>query len=600
MFINLTFVSLFNSFIINLTQSCAGISEIVNVSLFKDPPKKIDRFEAVIVESWRICFAFDPPKNDGGEAVELYRISCTELSRKPIHHENVDTDDEDEDSNESIKSLNDDDMYEYIPTENAVDFELSKDLNNGNLEIEVDSLSPAVYYDFVLSSCNKVGWTEAEDQSKIRMRTSSAPPSAMEAPIPLRTTCHSIAMAWKMPKRDNGERILSFEMQCRRASGGIFRTVCTPPCVIFEFNLQKLKPDEGYKFRIRSKNVCGWSEWSPDTNKICSNAAAVVKDWGSRFMHLTWKQPYINRIRFRGTFEIQRKRILRKREIMRIKFLRDKNRIEEAGMTIEELGQWVPSGVSKEDDPQHIVENLLPATKFIYRIRPITTPETPWGDGIECDEISTDMDCPDAPKNVSLGEISDTTIELLWDKAYDNGLAVEMYEIYLSYKGEDIWHSACRIDDITNAVVSNLIINTYYDFKIRAYNECGWGSFSSILTKRTRAITAPTPPTVDLKECGDTFVRIEWTGDIGKCDYQILKWHVQYSECDRVNTNDSKKWLDATPSGGEVPGDCFSILVVPLKAVTNYVFRMRGWGGETGDWSTFSAKSKVYHSSRRY
>ena len=67
-----------------------------------------------------------------------------------------------------------------------------------------------------------------------------------------------------------------------------------------------------------------------------------------------------------------------------------------------------------------------------------------------------------------------------------------------------------------------------------------------------------------------------------------------------MNTNKSKKWLDATPSGGEVPGDCFSILVVPLKAVTNYVFRMRGWGGETGDWSTFSAKSKVYHSSRRY
>ena len=33
--------------------------------LFKDPPKRINRFEATKIESWQITFSFEPPENDG-------------------------------------------------------------------------------------------------------------------------------------------------------------------------------------------------------------------------------------------------------------------------------------------------------------------------------------------------------------------------------------------------------------------------------------------------------------------------------------------------------------------------------------------------------
>ena len=102
------------------------------------------------------------------------------------------------------------------------------------------------------------------------------------------------------------------------------------------------------------------------------------------------------------------------------------------------------------------------------------------------------MDCPDAPSSVIFEEITDYSIEIAWEKkSYDNGLDVEKYEIYLSPKGQNEWYSACQTDNITTAIVSNLAIDKYYDFKVRAFNECGWGAFSSVVTKRTRAIEAP-------------------------------------------------------------------------------------------------------------
>lgn len=296
---------------------------------------------------------------------------------------------------------------------------------------------------------------------------------------------------------------------------------------------------------------------------------------------------------------MERKRILRKREVMRLQFLRSNNRLESLKLTPEELGEWVPCEDTKEDDPQLIVNNLLPCTKFIFRIRPITNPKTPWGDGIECDEVRTDMDCPDAPSSVIFGEITDYSIEIVWEKSYDNGLDVEKYEIHLSPKGQNEWYSACQTDNITTAIVSNLAIDKYYDFKVRAFNECGWGAFSSVVTKRTRAIEAPEPPCVDFQEAGDTFVRINWDIDPTNFKYAIEKWHIQYSECQRITLKPTN-WCDATPSGGEVEGHCNSILVVPLKPTKNYVFRIRGWGGAEVGWSTFSAASKLYQSGRRY
>ena len=199
--------------------------------------------------------------------------TCIQLSRKCLR-----IDSEDSDSDASLRSISDEDMYEYIEVGDPTEYVMTKPLQP--LELVVDSLKPAVYYDFIIASKNKVGWTVKPDQSMLRIRTSSAPPQSMEAPSPVRTTCHSIQMSWKMPKNDNGERVLSFELQHRRARGGVWKTTCTVASVVFEFNLVQLGPDEGYKFRIRSKNVCGWSAFSPETSKIRSNAAASVKEHG--------------------------------------------------------------------------------------------------------------------------------------------------------------------------------------------------------------------------------------------------------------------------------------------------------------------------------
>ena len=190
-----------------------------------------------------------------------------------------------------------------------------------------------------------------------------APPSIRGSSIPVRTTCHSIQMSWKMQKMTTGNGFCLLNCNIEGRVGCLENYLYWQAYYLSSiwFSLDQTR-DINFEYVQRTSAVS--NAFSPETSKIRSNAAASVKEHGSRYIHLTWKQPFLNRVRFRGSFSVERKRILRKRELMRLQFLRSNNRLESIELTPEELGEWVPCEDTKEDDPQLIVNNLLPCTNL--------------------------------------------------------------------------------------------------------------------------------------------------------------------------------------------------------------------------------------------
>eukprot|EP00945_MAST-04E_sp_MAST-4E-sp1_P002253 g2253.t1 len=464
----------------------------INVDyLFKDPPMQVQDFKPLDVEAYRMSFEWNPPEFDGGEPIEIYQLKVQRLDRFIVQKGDI----EDADS---VSSHSDDDIFDVEDNYEYVERGEPNEYETEGLSLLINDVLPATYYDVYVSSRNRVGWTAPEEIFCFRLRTASAPPDPMAPVFAISTTSHTVSIGWKPPLRENGERILKYEL----TSGTSF------------------------KFRIRVSNVCG-------------------------------------------------------RDEMRLKFLREHDKIDESGWTKEERGEWVPSGFSKKDSAHITIENLLPATTFEFRIRCVLDPEMDWGEGIECDAVRTEIDCPDESEGLERGEISDTCIDLVWKKAYDNGLPVEEYEVSLAEANaaEQSWCKAATIEG-TGATVSGLEMGVYYLFRVRAYNEVGWGAYSKTIKVRTRAIPAPEPPKVDTREAGDTFVRIKWPLT--------------------VNEDAHTAWEDATPNGGQVEGLTESILVVPIKPVAKYVFRLRAKGVGDAGWSAWSTKSNIYQSGRRF
>jgi hypothetical protein len=567
----------------------------INVDyLFKDPPMQVQDFKPLDVEAYRMSFEWNPPEFDGGEPIEIYQLKVQRLDRFIVQKGDI----EDADS---VSSHSDDDIFDVEDNYEYVERGEPKEYETEGLSLLINDVLPATYYDVYVSSRNRVGWTAPEEIFCFRLRTASAPPDPMAPVFAISTTSHTVSIGWKPPLRENGERILKYECQCRRSGGGVWRTIVECACVNDKYTMSRVTSGTSFKFRIRVSNVCGWSSWSAESPPIASNASAEVVERDSRHLKLAWKQPYFNRVRFRGSFEVQRRRVLNRRDEMRLKFLREHDKIDESGWTKEERGEWVPSGFSKKDSAHITIENLLPATTFEFRIRCVLDPEMDWGEGIECDAVRTEIDCPDESEGLERGEISDTCIDLVWKKAYDNGLPVEEYEVSLAEANaaEQSWCKAATIEG-TGATVSGLEMGVYYLFRVRAYNEVGWGAYSKTIKVRTRAIPAPEPPKVDTREAGDTFVRIKWPLTYDKCKYEIIIWHAQYARCSRVNEDAHTAWEDATPNGGQVEGLTESILVVPIKPVAKYVFRLRAKGVGDAGWSAWSTKSNIYQSGRRF
>jgi hypothetical protein len=210
-----------------------------------------------------------------------------------------------------------------------------------------------------------------------------------------------------------------------------------------------------------------------------------------REIRLIWVAPFIGRSRYQGDYEIQRKRVLSRKDKMKLEHMEATKSISK--LSDEEKGLWVDAEIGKEswkeweknennngddgsggggkkekDDnggdgrdegdggvsdgtPLYLIEaykdaqanglmaslappqisllNLLPNTRYDFRLRAKIEHPTPWGDAIESPSISTEVGVPEPPVGLEISLRTHDSVYVKWGRPHDNGLPVEGFRL---------------------------------------------------------------------------------------------------------------------------------------------------------------------------
>ena len=306
-----------------------------------------------------------------------------------------------------------------------------------------------------------------------------------------------------MPLHQHGSRVTWFEVTKRRAAGGPYKEFAKIACTEQtkrEATLKELEAGEGFRFKVRAKNSVGFSEWSIESRVLRTNTGARLSSRTDREIRLQWIAPFIGRSRYVGDYDIQKRRVLSRKEKAKLLHLEATKCI--STLTNEERGMWVNALVGKESwinkkkmmstkeeeeeeeekkdstssdiededmgikTPQYLLDaykdaesnglmsslsppecsllDLLPNQRYDFRLRaqnvPVGHTKTEWGDAIESPSISTEVGVPEPPAGLEVSLRTHDSVFVTWKAPHDNGLPVEGYRFVVIT--EDAWNNS--------------------------------------------------------------------------------------------------------------------------------------------------------------
>ncbi|KAH9075478.1 hypothetical protein Ae201684P_004157 [Aphanomyces euteiches] len=328
---------------------------------------------------------------------------------------------------------------------------------------------------------------------------------------------------------------------------------------IREFVAQGLSPGHIYYFRIKAANTL--------------DAPKLVHKTGTS-LGLIWPKPY-------SAFEI------------------DCYKLE---YKIVAAPEWTIVS-TRIHDQKFTVTNLLPATAYVFRVRPhyskVPIDVSEWEDPANC-AVSpiyhTQGTVPDAPSNIELLSRSQTSLELSWKTPRCNGHVCLNYELQkqqmLVGPTDHNDFSQALVDPsaiwevVSNAIdvdcfsfhVNGLTHGLPYRFRLRARNALGWspdGEPSNAFFTHDQA--ADLNDMIDMKEYFEVQVCVlrKYCAHDAIPEIHIETWDVVKDRC--------------------VERKC---VVSNLSALTWYCFRVRSWIRYRG-WTEFSDPSKPIQTLRR-
>ena len=333
-------------------------------------------------------------------------------------------------------------------------------------------LIPANVYIVCVSAVSLLG--DGAPTEWLEMMTAPTVPSPPPPPFVVATTCKSILCGWNVPSHINGRRITLYEITKRRATGGPFKTFATVAATsrsAREALLKDLEPGDGFRFKVRAKNAVGFSQWSRESRVMRTNTGAAMVTRSDRTIRITWIAPFIGRARYSGKYEIQQKRVLSRKEIVRLAHLENTRQI--SGVTEEQRGNWTAADIGsrerlsadKSSAFSDVEMSKLP--KYLSGIHR--------GDKLEDLKSSDDEDGPCHFEN----EVEDSDEE---NESLQNGLIATMAK--------------------PEALVVGLIPNTKYRFRLRADvdNPTPW-SLAIESNDLTTEVGVPEPPLSLVQTC---------------------------------------------------------------------------------------------------
>ena len=347
----------------------------------------------------------------------------------------------------------------------------------------------------------------------------------------------------------------------------------------YTFTDNLLVPGSSYDYAVRVINTVGPSPWSEPSGPVSTlgkepsrPSAPVLKEGGRyrNFLNIEWLPPVgVSKRNENLDYDIEQVYI----------------ELEDIEFNQTDLRKWHKAKFhcEAELDPGQIpwahVTNILPGACLKFRVRAKNAFGTsPWGD--ESIGIKSGVTVPDpvAPPNIDYQ--GEREIGVSWRRPPCRGSRVTMYELSRLTIGKNFdtigeWEVELRTASL-HYVVPNLKPATSLCFRVRAYNENGWGPYG-YACDNTRTLSTipstPSPPTMLSWNPHNLKILISWGHRASAIDNGIDNGaSIQRYEVQRLGFTEGSKWEDIGITSG---ADRFIELSEPVPVCLKRWFRVR-------------------------
>ncbi|KAI6175533.1 hypothetical protein M3Y97_00699600 [Aphelenchoides bicaudatus] len=380
--------------------------------------------------------------------------------------------------------------------------------------LRVRNLSNGVAYDFRVRAENQYGVGEPLD---------AGPPGQ---PEPVHTSDEAITLQWTRPLSDGGSPITGYVLEKRlynqnapweRATFGTITDV--------RYRVTGLTPQKTYEFRVAALNAAGQGEYSENSVPIVAASApskpSINMGMLARDLTVMAGEPANMLVPYAAS---PRPEITWTKNSLPISDKDSRAAIESSDF----MTQLTYKKCERNDSGTYSIrlENDLGSDSIDIRLRVVDRPAPPEGP-LEADDISPE------------------SCRLSWKEPKDDGgspITNYVVERLHVRGGSDGWEKAASFVRGTNCLITDLIEDERYRFRVRAENQYGL----SDPLEMTDPITAkyqfnvpsqPDPPTV--REVDRTWAEVEWDPPASNGGSKVLGYNLQYRD------TSSHKWISA-------------------------------------------------------
>uniref|UniRef100_A0A8C6Q452 protein-tyrosine-phosphatase n=1 Tax=Nothobranchius furzeri TaxID=105023 RepID=A0A8C6Q452_NOTFU len=378
---------------------------------------------------------------------------------------------------------------------NSEDLTPEDEMPVGRNVLELSSVRESANYTCVAMS--SLGMIEAVAQ--ITVKSLPKPPGT---PVVTETTATSVTITWDS---GNPDPVTYYIIQYRAKSpDSKYETV--DDITTTRYSIGGLYPNTEYEIRVSAVNTIGQGPPSEPVETRTGEQAPASPPRNVRAeilpqnsMVVQWEEPEEPNGQIKG---------------YRVYYTMDDS---------QPMSLWHIHNV--QDSILTTIQSLVPEETYAIKVLAFTSV----GDGpfSEAVSVKVQQGVPGQPSKFQVGAVSDTSIELTWDPAYDKE-GIVRYE--LRYKD---------FPPRRSYVVEGLRPNTEYRFSLAAISNKGIGAFTNEISERTlQAIPGASPRRVEVEVLNSTALKVMWRSVIpGKQNGQIRGYQVHYV---RVENGESR------------------------------------------------------------
>ncbi len=347
-------------------------------------------------------------------------------------------------------------------------------------------------------------------------------------------------LTWTAPTSLGDPTLYTYEVQYS-TNGITWNGVSHGASIASSISLTNLQAGSTYSFRVRGENggntIVGsagaaWSETlttqTPPAISALAPASTTVSAITSSSASISWSAPDYNGGASITNFLVQ--------------------------LSIDGGSSWstVPHAVSTALSVS--LTGLLPGSSYLVRVAPTNAVGS---ENFTSASFTTVRRNPDSPQNLSVVNISSTSLSLQWQLPVSNGgSSILDYKVEVSGDSGTTWtviqHSA---SNNLGFDVSNLLKNHAYKFRVSAVNIIGVGNPSEVVSVTTLPTVPDAPTTLSVSGISANGATVKWLAPIDRGGQTISDYKIE------ISRNSGETWQ-------VVPHEASSNLSIALSGLT--------------------------------